>query len=94
MLYKIGTTEDPKEYNRKIAEFCTSGKSSGCVSARACEGCSAIIADSICLCSPSFTCPECNFENGVEYKKMIASFKQYDFNQNINILNKFNVYPQ
>lgn len=78
MLYKIGETDDPKEYNGRIAESryeaIEKGYSTGCVGARACEGCKSIIADSICLCIPSFICPECGFDNGVEYRKIMGKF--------------------
>lgn len=79
MLYKSGETENPKDYNQKIAEFrgnaIAEGFSCGCVSTRACEGCKSLITDSICLCIPSFICPECGFDNGEEYREIMSKFK-------------------
>ncbi len=44
------------------------GVSRGCVGTRICENCNHLISDSICLCSPIFTCPNCNFENGKDLR--------------------------
>lgn len=43
----------------------------GCVGTRICENCKHLISDSICLCIPVFTCPNCQFKNGEDVSKAI-----------------------
>lgn len=39
-----------------------------CMDRAICQGCFHLIVDSICMCLPIFTCPNCGFENGERLK--------------------------
>lgn len=80
MLYKMGHTDTPKEYNQKIVLSKLSGNY-GCIGQLACEECGTINADSICLCSGYFTCCECNAEHG----KRISDIKYINSGELLNI---------
>lgn len=72
MLYDAGlaTEEDKRILNGPRVH------SGGCIDRRVCEKCSHIIVDSICLCIPCFTCPNCGFENGAWVKEMNKQIRE------------------
>lgn len=68
-LYDTGKTVDnPDQFEKENSE--TNKKYGGCVGERACYGCGAIIADTICLCIGVFTCPRCGHKNTPNFSKV------------------------
>lgn len=70
MLYDKGerTPEQVKAFKKSMsvraASLLDGTFPGGCIDSAICEGCNHLIVDSLCLCSQSFTCPNCGYKNG------------------------------
>jgi len=67
MLTDLGlqTPEQILKHKERVSQW-LEATGGGCISELVCNGCSHLIADSICLCSGYFICPNCQLVNGKE----------------------------
>lgn len=62
----LQTEEQIKEFNKD--RFKVLGGSHGCFDSAICSNCKHLIREQGCLCAGVFTCPNCGFKNGMEFK--------------------------
>ncbi len=70
-------TDEDREDIRKCDEY--RKNHTACIGSRICEKCNHLISDTICLCVPIFTCPNCSHKNGEWFAKItndLTNFKK------------------
>lgn len=67
------TKEEVEKYNKQLSEMLLNGPH-GCISGRPCSNCNIMVYNTICLCAGNFTCPSCDFKNGIDYEPVTGNF--------------------